>query len=287
MPRGNNVEVHNAFLEFQDPADPTKCAKVECRHCGYTRAKNTTRQIEHLQTCSKYLATPEGQAAVAAAGATAQAMAQQATPDTNGKKRRTQGIFSNSHGPYIKRPRIGKDGASPANTVPAITPGPTRIAPKAPKGPPQPSLTGHLLTRDPDGFVASIQQPFLQKAGDGSINIAHLSQWLSQDSHISRGYISFIGALIGRIRLPQVANSHLDPMYRTMDLLLGALNNVRREMSFLEITATKYGIHVPNELASPNTKAFLDMFTACTNSTASLLEGLTVLWAMQHVRVSA
>jgi len=287
MPRGNNLEVHNAFVEFQDPADPTKCAKVKCKHCGYTRAKNTTRQIEHLQECSKYLAAPEGIAAVAAAQAAAEAMATQpqATPQTNGngKKRRIQGLWSVSTGPYVKRVR--KSDAGPANTSPAIAPGPSRIAHKAVKGPPQPSLTGHLLTRDSEGFIAATQQPFLQKAGDGLVDLAHLSQWLSQDSHISRGYVSFIGALIRRIRLPQVQNSHLDPMYRTMDLLIGALNNVRREMSFLEITATKYNIPIPNELATPNTKALLDMFTACTSSTASLLEGLTVLWATLHVSV--
>ena len=210
-------------------------------------------------------------------------MAQQATPDSNGKKRRTQGIFSNSHGPYVKRPRINKDGVQPANTLPINPSAPTHIAPRAQNRPTGPSLTSHLLTRDPDGFVAATQQPFLQKAGDGTLPPTSLSQWLSQDSHITRGYISFIGALIGRIRLPQLANTHLDPMYRTMDLLISALNNARREMSFLEITTTKYGIPVPNELAWPSTKAFLDMFTACTNSTASLLEGLTVLWAMQHV----
>lgn len=287
MPRGNNIEVHNAFNEFQDPADPTKCAKVECKHCGFTRAKNTTRQIEHLQACSKYLATPEGQAAVAAAQAAAEATGIQATPETvtGNKKRRTQGLWSNSTGPYVKRARKS-DAAGPANTFPTpVAPAPTRIAPKAVKGPPQPSLTGHLLTRDPEGFTAATQQLFLSKAGDGTVDAAHLSQWLSQDSHISRGYISFIGALIRRIRLPQVQNSHLHPMYRTMDLLIGALNNVRREMSFLEITATKYNIQIPNELATPNTKAFLDMFTASTSSTATLLEGLTVLWATQHVRV--
>lgn len=67
-----------------------------------------------------------------------------------------------------------------------------------------------------------------------------------------------------------------------MDLLIGALNNARREMSFLEINATKYNIPIPSELATPNTRAFLDLFTACTSSTASLLEGMTVLWATLH-----
>src|SRR5215469_4783028 len=39
-----------------------QCAKVRCLHCGFTRAKNTTRQIEHLQECQAYLNSPEASA---------------------------------------------------------------------------------------------------------------------------------------------------------------------------------------------------------------------------------
>jgi hypothetical protein len=89
--------------------------------------------------------------------------------------------------------------------------------------------------------------------------------------------------LIAKIRLPTVANSQFHPMYRTMDLLISALNNIRREMSFFEITATKYGIHLTDDPPNFITRAYLDLFHGVSSPSASLLEGMVVLWATEHV----
>lgn len=161
---------------------------------------------------------------------------------------------------------------------------PTPVAPAPPTPPSQaPSLTHYLITRDPAAFTGATQQSFLSHAGCGTLSAGALGQWLAQDSHISRGYISFVGQLIGKIKLPAVRNTQLHPLYRTMDLLISALNNVRREMSFFELTATKFNLHFVPEDPNPITKAYLDLFVASGAPGVSLLEGMVVLWATQHV----
>jgi len=69
-----------------------------------------------------------------------------------------------------------------------------------------------------------------------------------------------------------------------MDLLISALNNIRREMSFFEITATKYGIQLGDDPPSHITRSWMDLFIGVSSPGASLLEGLVVLWATEHVR---
>jgi hypothetical protein len=92
-----------------------------------------------------------------------------------------------------------------------------------------------------------------------------------------------VGQLLAKIRLPQTANSQFHPMYRTMDLLISALNNMRREMQFFEITATKFGLTVGPEPPTPITRALLDLFVSASSTSASLLEGMVVLWGTEHV----
>lgn len=146
-----------------------------------------------------------------------------------------------------------------------------------------PSLTNHLLNSNSQAFTAATQQPFLSHAGCGTLAAGPLGQWMVQDGHYTRGYVQFIGSLIAKIRLPQTNSSQFNPMYRTLDLLISALNNIRREMSFFEITATKYGIQMGDDLPNPITRAYLDLFISCSSPSASLLEGMVVLWATEHV----
>jgi thiaminase len=146
-----------------------------------------------------------------------------------------------------------------------------------------PSLTAHLLATCSRPFTQATQQPFLSHAGCGSLAAGPLSQWLVQDAHYSRGYIRFVGQLLAKIRLPQTQNSQFHPMYRTMDLLISALNNMRREMQFFEITATKYGLVLGTEGPTPITRSLLDLFMSASGSSASLLEGMVVLWGTEHV----
>jgi hypothetical protein len=258
--------------EFQDQDTPSKCNKVRCLHCGFVRAKNTTRQIEHLQECQSYLASPDAQAHMAqmqqqqSAEAIDTTMSQAPSQILNGQAPNPN-LQVHRRGPNTKRARDGKP-----------------IAPNLPMSPHQaPSLTAHLLATCSHPFTQATQQPFLSHAGCGSLAASPLSQWLVQDGHYSRGYIRFVGQLLAKIRLPQTQNSQFHPMYRTMDLLISALNNMRREMQFFEITATKYGLVLGQEGPTPITRALLDLFVSASSSSASLLEGMVVLWGTEHV----
>jgi hypothetical protein len=268
MGRHANPDIRRAFAEFQDQDTPAKCNKVRCLHCGFVRAKNTTRQIEHLHQCEAYLASSEAQAWRAQNG-DERAMAAGVTPRAvlNGQQPNPN-LQINRRGPNIKR---GRDGQQLAPNVGGMPP------------PVAPSLTAHLLAVCQPAFTRATQQPFLSHAGCGSLAPGPLTQWLVQDGHYARGFIRFVGQLLAKLRLPQTANSQFHPMYRTMDLLISALNNMRREMSFFEITATKYGLNLSQDPPTPITRALLDLFVSASSTSASLLEGMVVLWGTEHV----
>ncbi|KAL2017735.1 hypothetical protein VTK56DRAFT_1705 [Thermocarpiscus australiensis] len=54
MPRHVDRDVHAAFVEFRAGQDD-KCMSVQCIYCQQVRAKNTTRQKQHLLSCAPYL----------------------------------------------------------------------------------------------------------------------------------------------------------------------------------------------------------------------------------------
>jgi len=251
-----------------------QCNKVRCLHCGFVRAKNTTRQIEHLQECQSYLASPDAQAHLAQQQ---QQQQQQDAAQLDSSLSQASGVLSGQHpnpnlqvhrrGPNNKRARDGQPIAPHVHMPPPVTP----------------SLTNHLLNICSSPFTQATEQPFLSHAGCGSLASGPLSQWLVQDGHYARGYIRFVGQLLAKIRLPQTSNSQFHPMYRTMDLLISALNNMRREMQFFEITATKYGLTMSQDPPTPITRALLDLFVSASSSSASMLEGMVVLWGTEHV----
>ncbi|KAL6702786.1 hypothetical protein ACN47E_000922 [Coniothyrium glycines] len=276
MGRHANPDIRRAFEEFQDQDTPSKCNKVRCLHCGFVRAKNTTRQIEHLQECQSYLASPDAQNHIM------QSQQQQAGPpvDVTLVRGPSQILNGQQPNPNLQVHRRGPNNKRPRDGQP--------IAPSVQMAPhPAPSVTAHLLATCSAAFTQATQQPFLSHAGCGSLAAGPLSQWLVQDGHYARGYIRFVGQLLAKIRLPQTQNSQFHPMYRTMDLLISALNNMRREMQFFEITATKYGLALGNESPTPITRALLDLFVSASSSSASLLEGMIVLWGIEHCYRSA
>jgi hypothetical protein len=234
-------------------------------HCGYIRAKNTTRQIEHLQDCSIYLASPEAAAYVA--GNEHPSMTPEATRNMLNGTHPNPNLQIHRRGPNNKR----KDHP--------LMPTPVRAGPSQP----QPSLTHHLLSASNSLFMQATQTAFLSHAGCGSLSASALTQWMVQDGHFMRAFLQFIGALIGKLRLPAVQNPQIHPAFRTLDLLISALSNIRREMTFFEITAAKYNIHLTDEAPDFITKAQIDLFSAASSSSASLLEGMVVLWASEHV----
>ncbi|EOA86711.1 uncharacterized protein SETTUDRAFT_171101 [Exserohilum turcica Et28A] len=275
MGRHANPDIRRAFAEFQDQDTPSKCNKVRCRHCGFVRAKNTTRQIEHLQDCQAYLASSDAQAHVLA-------QQQDGTPVDGSTAAGPSPILSGQQpNPNLQVQRRGPNASKRARDGQPIAP---VLAPAAPV---TPSLTSHLLNTCAAPFRQATQRPFLSHAGCGSLAAEPLSQWLVQDGHYARGYIRFVGQLLAKIRLPQTPNSQFHPMYRTMDLLISALNNMRREMQFFEITATKYGLALGTEPPNPITRALMDLFVNATSSSASLLEGMVALWGTEHCYRSA
>ena len=298
MGRHANPDIRRAFAEFQDQDTPSKvsefatssatcavltpcrqCNKVRCLHCGFVRAKNTTRQIEHLQECQSYLASPDAQAHLAQQQQQQQQQQQDASqldsnlsqpPGVLNGQQPNPNLQVQRRGPNNKRARDGQPIAPHGHMPPPVSP----------------SLTAHLLTICSSQFTQATQQPFLSHAGCGSLAPGPLSQWLVQDGHYARGYIRFVGQLLAKIRLPHTANSQFHPMYRTMDLLISALNNRRREMQFFEITATKYSLTLSHDPPTPITRALLDLFVSASSSSASMLEGMVVLWGTEHVRSS-
>jgi thiaminase len=236
-------------------------------HCGFTRAKNTTRQIEHLQECQAYLDSPDASAHIAAPE----------NPELSAEE--TRAVLNGTHpNPNLQ---INRRGPNTKRKDPPLMPAIARHQQQ-----PQPSLTAHLLQTMSNVFNSATQQPFLSHAGCGTLSPQALAIWMVQDGHYTRAYIQFIGALIAKIRLPTGVNSQFHPMYRTMDLLISALNNIRREMSFFEITATKYSIALIEEPPNNITRAYLDLFASVSSPSSSLLEGMVVLWATEHVRIA-
>ncbi|KAF2840958.1 heme oxygenase-like protein [Patellaria atrata CBS 101060] len=275
-----NPDIRQAFTEYQDSDTPSKCNKVRCLHCGFTRAKNTTRQIEHLQSCQAYLASPEAQAHLAAQ----QNGDNEPSIEPPVVEGATRNMLNGTHpNPNLQVHRRGPNSNKRDRNGERMAP-PQPIAPARDMAP---SLTGHLLNICSSSFTLATQQPFLSHAGCGTLGAGPLCQWLVQDGHYARGYIRFIGQLLAKIRLPAVQNSQFHPMYRTMDVLISAINNIRREMSFFEITATKYGLHLNDEPPNHFTRAYLDLFISSSSSSASLLEGMVVLWATEHCYRSA
>ncbi|KAK4983827.1 hypothetical protein LTR50_006995 [Elasticomyces elasticus] len=299
MGRHANPDIRRAFVEFEDETTPSKCNKVRCIHCGFVRAKNTTRQLEHLQQCQLYLSSPDAIVAMNNVGAPASTPGQPQpaaslppSASASSSSARLSNIYTGQQpNPNLQIRRRGpnkrrRDGSVVQHGSHSMPPPPLPPNPAAAK--PTPSLTNHLLTRDPTAFTRATQQPFLSQAGCGTLSATSLTQWLSQDSHMARGYISFVGALIAKTRLPYPLSTsrrtgiQFHVLYRTLDLLISALNNVRREMSFFEVTATKYRLVVQEEPPNAVTKGYLDLFVASGAPGASLLEGLVVLWATQH-----
>ncbi|KAF2454729.1 hypothetical protein BDY21DRAFT_101877 [Lineolata rhizophorae] len=270
MGRHANPDIKRAFAEYQDADTPSKCNKVRCLHCGFVRAKNTTRQIEHLQECQAYLQSPDAQLHLQSQESRVNSMA-------NEGSEQNAGMLNGSHpNPNLQihrrgpnQTKRGRESIAPAPVAPA----PTQFVP---------SLTAHLLNVAQQPFNSATQQPFLSHAGCGTLSAGALSQWMVQDAHYARGYIIFLGQLLAKLRLPVVPNSQFHPMYRTMDLLIAALNNIRREMNFFDITAAKYGLQLTDEAPNHITRSYLDLFANASSASASLLEGMVVLWATEH-----
>lgn len=246
--------------------------RARCKYCGFVRAKNTTRQFEHVQQCNEFLNSTEGQMAIAEG---LLSMQPPMDPNLTASGGRSDIFKGRAPNPTFNRP-VSKQRQSTGgpNATPSRPPG-------IPK--PSPSLVNHLLTKHRDALDQATQLPFLSHAGCGTLSRAALQQWLTQQGHMSRALCTYIGSLIGKIRLTDTQNPSNDTSWRTLDLLVSALNNAKRELDFLRNTHFKYNLQSDAESPKPATKGFIDLFAGVASPAASLLEGLVVLWAVEYV----
>ncbi|KAK5110622.1 hypothetical protein LTR62_005661 [Meristemomyces frigidus] len=259
-----NFDITKSFDEFWDDSVSQKCMRVRCRHCGFVRAKNTTRQVEHLAACREFLQSTDGREALANGGLMPTAT------EGNGDVYRGSTANPNLTG-MIARRGPNKSRASTGNQHTA-----TRQAAA------KPSLANHLVTRLSTALADATQKPFLSHAGIGTLSAPALNQWLAQEIHISRALVPFVGSLIGKTRIPETSNLTQDPTYRALDLLCSAVNNMKKELEFLESTKRKYDLTVEHEEPQAATQSFMDLLTSASCPQSSLLEGLVVLWASEH-----
>jgi len=152
-------------------------------------------------------------------------------------------------------------------------------------------LTTHLLSLPStiEPLKRATTHDFLTHAGRGTLSPTVLTRWLVQDIHYTRGYIRFIGGLLSQLRVPlsiYLSSGEKTLHARIFDLLISSLNNIQRETQFFEDTAKEYGLELDMKAEiEPVTRTYVQCFDAVRSGSGvgGLLEGLTVLWATEHV----
>ncbi|KAI1749378.1 heme oxygenase-like protein [Xylaria castorea] len=151
-------------------------------------------------------------------------------------------------------------------------------------------------------YQRATQSQFLRSAGQGRLDRATLSEWLSQDRLYAQAYIRFIGGLISRVKMPDEADAKgasATPQWQVLTLLQGCLAGIMRELQFFEEVATSYNLDLtaagPGEQRfGPNatTKSYIELFDSFAvkpqeESPRTLFDGLVVLWATEKAYLAA
>lgn len=248
-----------------------QCVRVRCQSCGFVRPKNATWQAEHLSQCKDFLSTREGEELLTRGDlAISDQQYQNAAVWTGARP--IPDLLVNRCGPNDALVGMAPSGSSPRPSLP-----------RTPQLAEAPSLAQHLLAQAEDLLMNSTQNTFLSHAGCGLLTESALNRWLTQIGHISRSLVSFTGALIGKIRIPEINDLERDSTFRCLDLLCSAVNNTKKELEFLEATKRKYGLDVSFDEPKPPTKGFVDLFNSASCPSATLLEGMVMLWATETV----
>ncbi|OQD75620.1 hypothetical protein PENDEC_c006G03331 [Penicillium decumbens] len=119
MGRTVDQEVHAAFVEFRAKEDD-KCLSVQCIYCQQIRAKNTSRQKQHLLECP--------------------------------------GLRGHPNAPQPTQPTAAPNGIGAPNGYPGTPSGPT-ATPSGPTGPPIPTPNGTLMTNGVNPHATPMQTP--------------------------------------------------------------------------------------------------------------------------------
>ncbi|TKA75085.1 hypothetical protein B0A55_05597 [Friedmanniomyces simplex] len=229
---------------------------------------SASQKVEHLASCREFLSSTEGQQALA----NGDLMLTPAEVKPGGSdiwrgSAPNPNLAGVIHRRGPNKPRQSTSATQPPAARPAAA---------------KPSLAGHLVTKLSAALTDATQKAFLSHAGCGTLSAAALNQWLAQEIHISRALVPFVGSLIGKVRIPETSNLTSDPTYRAIDLLCSAVNNMKKELEFLESTKRKYDLRVDLEEPHPATQGFIDLLASASAPQSSLLEGLVVLWATEH-----
>ncbi|KAJ5560277.1 hypothetical protein N7513_002676 [Penicillium frequentans] len=119
MGRTVDQEVHAAFVEFRAKEDD-KCLSVQCIYCQQIRAKNTSRQKQHLLECP--------------------------------------GLRGHPNAPQPTQPAQAPNGIGPTNGYPGTPNGPTTTAP-GPTGPTIPTPNGSMITNGVNPHATPLGTP--------------------------------------------------------------------------------------------------------------------------------
>lgn len=152
-----------------------------------------------------------------------------------------------------------------------------------------PSLTSHLLHLDDKALKEATNHPFLQAAATSSLPLKNLKFWLGQDRLYQMSYINFIGVMLATISVPNGSGRENSLEWRTADLLIDCLTNIRQEIKMFEDTAQAEGWleDICDVSPSVQTRAYQDLFAGATAQGRPLIVGLTVLWATEECYLRA
>ena len=152
-----------------------------------------------------------------------------------------------------------------------------------------PSLTSHLLHLDENALKEATNHPFLEAAATSTLPLEQLKSWLGQDRLYQMSYINFIGVMLSNIGVPHGSDRESSLEWRTVDLLIDCLTNIRQEIKLFEDTAQAEGWleDICGVEPSIQTRAYQDLFAGATARGRPLIVGLTVLWATEECYLRA
>lgn len=154
-----------------------------------------------------------------------------------------------------------------------------------------PSLTSHLLSLSPSSLKKATEHPFLTLAGTSSLPTPVLQRWLAQDRLYALSYINFIGSLLSQTPVPTTPDRESTIRWKVVDVLIDALENIRREVRLFEQVARESGWEETvcgkggereGVEAERQTRAYQDLFCGATGMGRAGVVGLVVLWGTEE-----
>ncbi|KAJ6627020.1 heme oxygenase-like protein [Mycena sp. CBHHK59/15] len=152
-------------------------------------------------------------------------------------------------------------------------------------------LTDHLRSLStPAPYTDAINHPFLQSAGDGTLNHDLLALWLAQDRiYAAHAYPRFIGALIAAI--PFSKEDGIDSptealKQRILKVLTYSLENIVREVDFFSETAKRWHLDLEGWRERKGTRDYVAEMGSIVRG-GRMEDGLVFLWAMEQTYLDA